>query len=325
MYPFVPLSSDGDTTSDEEYEVRGDQGPADESDVCSDLDQQELVTEATEEASNQQSDKEEDNSDSDVDVNPLTLVKKKSSTHRILDSDSDDEEVLNPRTDHSPVTFDTSSNSTAPKLDSYHSVPFSECSMSMFDTVTTSITDPVLKETSKKVSIVRTSSLMSQEASMPPLVVTSSSDENSDIEMDFPLPDRQTGNQVLTGPGSTFGLPKDSGLGTMVGARDDSQLTQDTTTCELLPKDSGLGTMVGAREDSQPTLDTTTFGLPKDSGLGTMVGAREDSQLTQDTTTFGLPKDSGLGTMVRAREDTTTSELLLLFTRVRLIGVHACD
>ncbi len=222
---FLLRPTDGDTTSDEEFEVvKNDLAAVDDSDVCSDLDQQENITKAIEEASNEESVDEDNDSDSDVGVNQPTLVRKKISTHRILDSDdSDYDNKMKPQSDHSRATLDTNSNSTAPKLHSSRSVPFPEYSMSMFDNATSSTTDPVLKETSRKES---TSSLLSQEASMPPLMLTPSSDESSDNE---------SVEQISTDPNFTFGLPRDSGVGTMVNKEtDDSQLTLQSTTCESI-------------------------------------------------------------------------------------------
>ncbi len=237
--------SDCDTT-DEEYEQNSELAAA-ESDVCSVLDEDEQVNEAPchdngPGLSNRNTDKEGD-SNSDDDVIVPTLVKKKSTANRILDSD-DEDEIENPGTDTAitltqPVsctdhTIDTrsviGSNSTIPKPESYRSFPSSEYSMSLFDSATTSTSDPAHNEASKKDSVVRrTSFLMNQEASMPPLMLNVSEEsEDSDNERGSPIQNHVSGR--FAGSGSTFGLPKDSGVGTMtrVVEDEDSQLTVDT-------------------------------------------------------------------------------------------------
>ena len=247
MYCYnFPCISDCDTT-DEEYEQNSELAAA-ESDVCSVLDEDEQINEAPcrDEGpglSNQNSNKEGDSNSDDDDVIVPTLVKKKSFVNRILDSD-DEDEIETPTaisstqpvscTDHRTDTrFVLGSNSTIPKPETYRSFPSSEySSMSLFDSATTSTSDLVHNETSKKDAVERRQSfLMNQEASMPPLMLNVSSeseDSDNDNERGSPIQNDVSGR--FAGSGSTFGLPKDSGMGTMTRVVDDedSQLTVDT-------------------------------------------------------------------------------------------------
>ena len=247
-----PLPSDGETT-DEEYQQDYEQA-AQESDVCSDLDEQEQVeenkddTDDSQGSSNQNSDEEERDSDSEDDIQKPSLVKK-STGLRILDSDEEDEDMpahqssisspamegeLKQSVENSSTNdADTNSNSRTklfiPALNHDHS-------MSMFDTTTN---DNVFAGITRRDSVQRRSSILlnSIEPSMPPLMLSPDSDgPDSPFGSQPKKWENGTSSFNLAGSSSTFDLPKDSGMGTMATNTEDdnSQMTLglDESACK---------------------------------------------------------------------------------------------